>query len=66
MSFTSKNPAFIKLQKMSYEQAVYNSISSVLEWDQETYMPIGAIEVRGRQIELLSGLIHKQKRQCCF
>ena len=38
----------------------------MLEWDQETYMPTGAIDVRSDQIELLSGFIHKQKTSSSF
>jgi carboxypeptidase Taq len=33
-------------------------ISSVLSWDQETYMPPKAVGERAEQLELLSGMIH--------
>jgi carboxypeptidase Taq len=33
----------------------------LLEWDQETYMPSGAIELRGRQIGTLSEILHRQQ-----
>jgi carboxypeptidase Taq len=66
MTFPSKDPTFTKLATMSYEQTVYTSISLILEWDQETYMPPQAVEVRARQIELLSGFIHKHKTSPMF
>lgn len=66
MTFTSKDPTFAKLKKMSYENTVYQSIYQVLEWDQETYMPPGAIEVRSQQIELISGFVHRQKTSPTF
>jgi carboxypeptidase Taq len=42
------------------EIADLQSASSMLQWDQETYMPIGASEFRGRQIATLSGLAHEK------
>ena len=42
------------------EIADLQSASSLLQWDQETYMPIGASEFRGRQIATLSGLAHEK------
>jgi carboxypeptidase Taq len=36
-------------------------ISSVLSWDQETYMPSKAVGERSEQLELLSGLIHDRQ-----
>ena len=35
-------------------------ISSLLSWDQETYMPTHSISARATQLETLSGLIHDQ------
>ncbi len=39
----------------------FNSILSLLHWDQETYMPPGAIGARSEQIAQLSHLIHEEK-----
>jgi carboxypeptidase Taq len=36
-------------------------ISSLLSWDQETYMPAKAVGERAEQLELLSGLIHDRQ-----
>jgi len=33
--------------------------ASLLEWDQETYMPIGAMDSRSRQVSTLSSLAHE-------
>ncbi|MBT5855032.1 carboxypeptidase M32 [bacterium] len=35
-------------------------ISALLGWDQETYMPSGAVEARADQSALLSGVIHEK------
>jgi carboxypeptidase Taq len=37
-----------------------NSAASLLQWDQETYMPVGAGEVRAQQLATLYGLAHDQ------
>lgn len=47
--------------KKSRDIRLLSSIEQLLDWDQETYMPEGAGAFRGEQIELLSGLLHKQK-----
>lgn len=36
------------------------SLSQLLQWDQETKMPHGAIEFRSEQLQMLSGLIHEK------
>ncbi|RMH03157.1 MAG: carboxypeptidase M32 [Planctomycetota bacterium] len=36
------------------------SVSAVLEWDQETFMPELGQEARGRQLALLAGLAHER------
>ena len=42
-------------------QADLAAALSLLEWDQETYMPEGAIEGRARQIGTLAGLLHERQ-----
>jgi carboxypeptidase Taq len=37
-----------------------SSASSVLHWDQTTYMPPGGAEARGRQVAMLSQLVHER------
>jgi carboxypeptidase Taq len=49
------------LLKKSREIRLLTTIDQLLEWDQETYMPEGGAPFRGEQIELMSGLIHKER-----
>ena len=60
------NSSFLKLKKLSLTQTIYTSISQLLEWDQETYMPPEGIEIRSQQLEHLASLIHKQKTSKAF
>ncbi len=53
--------AFLELKELSTKIHTYHSILALLHWDQETYMPEGAITSRCEQISLLSGLIHDEK-----
>ena len=53
--------AFTELQDLSIEIHHFNSILSLLHWDQETYMPSGGITSRSQQIAQLSALIHEKK-----
>lgn len=56
-----KKDPFTRLSEISTKIATLQSIHSLLEWDQETYMPEGAIQSRSDQLQLLSGILHKQK-----
>jgi len=38
----------------------------LLEWDQETFLPAGALESRARQIGALAGLLHEQQTAPAF
>jgi carboxypeptidase Taq len=38
-----------------------NAIQSLLDWDQETYMPKEAIHLRSEQTEIMASLVHKQR-----
>ncbi len=49
-----------KLKKIDSEINLLAHTSSLLSWDQETYIPSGSIEERSRQLSLLSGLIHER------
>ncbi|MFS8563379.1 MAG: carboxypeptidase M32 [Rhabdochlamydiaceae bacterium] len=61
MAIKSKKSAFSLLQAFCTDIALMSSTQALLDWDQETYMPPGAIEFRGMQTALLSGQIHKLK-----
>jgi carboxypeptidase Taq len=54
-----KKNAYDQLWDLSKTIALYASINSLLQWDQETYMPQGAIEFRSLQITALTGYTHK-------
>lgn len=56
-----KTNIYDQLHEQSKNIASYSSIQALLEWDQETYMPQGAIDFRSSQLSLLAGLIHKLK-----
>ncbi|MES2200578.1 MAG: carboxypeptidase M32 [Chlamydiota bacterium] len=60
MTLNKKDP-FTKLSLLSTKIATLQSIHSLLEWDQETYMPEGAIQSRSDQLQLLSGILHKER-----
>ena len=49
------------LATLSYRAALLSGIGMLLEWDQETLMPKGGIELRSKQSELIAGLLHKEK-----
>ena len=38
-----------------------SSISMLLQWDQETFMPKDGIDFRSNQMELITSLLHKEK-----
>lgn len=52
---------FADLRELSTEIHTFNSVLSLLHWDQETYMPSGGISPRSHQIALLSTWIHEKK-----
>lgn len=53
--------AYDKLHALSKNISLMNSIHSLLDWDQETYMPKEAIELRSQQTEIMASLVHKQR-----
>lgn len=53
--------AYDKLHSLSKTISLTSSVQSLLDWDQETYMPKDAIELRSQQIEILASLVHRQK-----
>lgn len=54
------------LHEKSRYNRILGGISSLLDWDQETYMPPAAAEIRSEQLKLLAGLIHKSKTSPSF
>lgn len=57
MTNNEKN-AYEKLVKLSKRAAVFGSISHILGWDQETYMPKDAIGIRSMQFQALANHTH--------
>ena len=55
---TKRNP-YEQLSEFSKEIATWNTISNLLEWDQETYMPSDAVEFRSSQNGLVTSHTHK-------
>jgi carboxypeptidase Taq len=49
-----------ELVKRSKERAVLASCSSLLGWDEQTYLPRGGSSYRGDQMALLAGLYHER------
>lgn len=52
--------AYDELVRRAREEAILGSCASLLEWDEETYMPPGGVENRSRQLALLAGLLHER------
>lgn len=52
---------YANLHNISLHARTLSGISSVLDWDQETYMPQGSADNRARQLEILAGVIHSEK-----
>jgi carboxypeptidase Taq len=50
--------AYTELLTRAREDALLSSCASLLEWDQETYMPAGSVAGRGDQLAFLAGQIH--------
>lgn len=50
-----------KVHEISRHARILGGISSLLEWDQETYMPPGGAQNRADQIETLAGIIHSER-----
>lgn len=50
-----------ELHKLSRHAKVLKGIASLLDWDQETYMPEGGNSFRAEQQKTLAGLIHQEK-----
>lgn len=59
MHSTQKN--YQKLHDLSKNNRTLQGIVSLLDWDQETYMPSGSIGIRGEQLKIMAGLIHREK-----
>ncbi len=52
--------AYEELMRRVREEATLASIEAILEWDEETGMPAGAVEGRSEQLALVAGLLHER------
>jgi carboxypeptidase Taq len=57
----SANAAFAELCALWRQASTLDSIQSLLNWDQETYMPPAAAAHRAEQQALMASLIHERK-----
>jgi len=63
---TATNENYTNLIDLSKKTALLSSISSLLEWDQETYMPTEADNFRAEQLKTLASLVHNSKTSPAF
>lgn len=50
-----------KIHELSRHARTLQGIVSLLDWDQETYMPSGAAGSRAEQLKTMAGIIHREK-----
>lgn len=55
-----KENALKRLKELDNTVTSLSHIAALLEWDQETYMPVGAVEGRASQISMIVGLHHEK------
>ncbi len=60
LSFTRTNALISKLLNYMHDIANLHAINDLLDWDQNTFMPEGAGEMRGIQMATLEGLLHER------
>lgn len=58
--------AYEKLHALSKTTTLLASVETLLDWDQETYMPKEAIEIRSLQHEILASLVHRSRTSKAF
>lgn len=58
--------AYLHLCSITTPIRVLEGIVSLLDWDQETYMPVGAAAIRATQLQTMAGFIHREKRSKRF
>ncbi|MBA2369533.1 MAG: carboxypeptidase M32 [Candidatus Protochlamydia sp.] len=49
------------LHQLSKQTRILEGVVSLLDWDQETYMPSGAAPIRAEQLKTMAGVIHREK-----
>ena len=61
MAKTRKKDGYQTLQEIAKSTQLLESVHMLLDWDQETYMPRHAIDIRSLQSELMASLVHQQR-----
>lgn len=59
--FMSEQKDYKHLHDISRNCRILQGVSSLLDWDQETYMPPDGAGIRAEQREVLAGLTHQKK-----
>lgn len=49
------------LHDLSKHSRILEGITSLLNWDQETYMPSGSSSIRSDQLQTMAGIIHQER-----
>ncbi|MEX2443277.1 MAG: carboxypeptidase M32 [Alkalispirochaeta sp.] len=57
---TAADGPVARLKKLDNEAVLLEHIAAAISWDQETYMPQGAVEERAHQQALLQSLVHER------
>ena len=52
--------AYQELMQRVRDEATLACVEALLEWDEETSMPAGAVEGRSEQLALVAGLLHER------
>ncbi|MFX0091407.1 MAG: carboxypeptidase M32 [Candidatus Hodarchaeota archaeon] len=52
--------SYKRLMRLSEEAILLQSISAIMDWDMETYMPAKGVPLRGKQIAILETLNHER------
>lgn len=61
VTMDAQQKQYDKLHAISRSARTLEGISSLLDWDHETYMPADATNIRGDQLKEMAGLIHQKK-----
>jgi carboxypeptidase Taq len=56
-----EHPAYAELTRHMRETATLSSAASLISWEQETYMPPKAADLRGDQLAALSSIVHERR-----
>lgn len=50
-----------KLHEIAKHSTILKSITELLNWDQETYMPPGGAAIRADHLKVITGIMHREK-----